>query len=115
MVPIFTGNDLLIPYLYRLARYGIGLGKTLHQSMPPEQADEHVRGDLEPLWILQSHHAVVIVKQSQTPLYRKFHPLVGDQLFLHRQCKPIPHHIFYNNIKECGKDETSLSCTPSSL
>ena len=97
-----------------MARHGLGLGNIRHHSVLLEEANEHVEGSLKTLRIPRSHHAVVGVKHSQTLPHGKSHPLMGNQFFLHHQCKPIPQHIVYNQIKEGGRDEVSLGC-PSSI
>ena len=38
-----------------------------------------------------------------------------NHFFLHHQLNSILNHIVYNNIKDGGRDEISLGCSPSCL
>ena len=64
---------------------------------------------LNPIQIPWSHHGVVIVEDSQTTPYHKSQSLLRDQLILHHQSYPVPHHIFHYQIEEGGRYESALS------
>ena len=65
------------PDCSRVAYHVLGPFNICHHPIP-EEADDNVCETLDPLCILRSHHAIVGVRQPQTPAHCKYQPLIGD-------------------------------------
>ena len=65
-----------------LACHGLRLREIWYQSIPAEYANEHVQGSPKLLRILQSHHTVLGIEESQPTPYHKPHYLLSNQLVL---------------------------------
>ena len=95
-----------------MACNGLGLCGIFYQSVPAEDTNDHIKGALKPLRISQYHHGIVGVKKSQTPPYRNYQSLMGNQLVLHCQRKKVTYHIIHYQVEVGGQDESALSSSP---